>query len=59
LSGWRQAALLTVTFAGMLATAKIFSKSEAKHERERKALPAGPATGGAVGAAAAAVVMSS
>jgi hypothetical protein len=59
LSGWRQAALLTVTFAGMLATAKIFSKSEAKHERERKALPAGPVTGGAVGAAAAAVVMSS
>jgi hypothetical protein len=59
LSGWRQAALLTVTFAGMLATAKIFSKSEAKHERERKALPAGPATGAAVGARAAAVVMSS
>jgi hypothetical protein len=59
LSGWRQAALLTVTFAGMLATAKIFSKSEAKHERERKALPAGPVTGGAVGAAAPAVVMSS
>jgi hypothetical protein len=59
LSGWRQAALLTVTFAAMLATAKIFSKSEAKHERERKALPAGPVSGAAVGAGAAAVVMSS
>jgi hypothetical protein len=36
LNGWRQAALLTVTFAAMLVTAKIFSKSEAKQEREHK-----------------------
>jgi hypothetical protein len=40
LNGWRQAALLTVTFAAMLLTAKIFSKSEAKHERQPKQLPA-------------------
>jgi hypothetical protein len=33
LSGWRQVGLLSVTFAGMLTTAKIFSKSEAKTER--------------------------
>jgi hypothetical protein len=33
ISGWRQAELLTVTFAAMLLTAKLFSKSEAKHER--------------------------
>jgi hypothetical protein len=61
LSGWRQAALLTVTFAAMLATAKIFSKSEAKHERERKALPAGSANGVGNGptAGTAVVVMSS
>jgi hypothetical protein len=32
--------LLTVTFAAMLLTAKIFSKSEAKHERQPKQLPA-------------------
>jgi hypothetical protein len=36
LSGWRQCALLSVTFTGMLVTAKIFSKSEAKNERQRK-----------------------
>ncbi len=36
LSGWRQIALLTGTFAAMLATAKIFSKSEAKQERQPK-----------------------
>jgi len=36
LSGWQQFALLGVTFAAMLATAKIFSKSEAKNERQRK-----------------------
>jgi hypothetical protein len=36
ISGWRQAGLLTITFAAMLLTAKIFSKSEAKHERKPK-----------------------
>jgi hypothetical protein len=36
ISGWRQAELLTVTFAAMLFTAKIFSKSEAKHERKSR-----------------------
>lgn len=36
LNGWRQIALLSATFAAMLVTAKIFSKSEAKHEREPK-----------------------
>jgi hypothetical protein len=36
LNGWRQFGLLTATFAAMLATAKIFSKSEAKHERQPK-----------------------
>jgi hypothetical protein len=35
LNGWRQFTLLTVTFAAMLITAKMFSKSEAKHERQR------------------------
>jgi hypothetical protein len=34
LNGWRQIALLTATFAAMLVTAKVFSKSEAKHERQ-------------------------
>src|ERR1700678_3770189 len=37
LNGWRQFALLSLTFAAMLATAKAFSKSEAKHERQDKA----------------------
>jgi hypothetical protein len=36
LNGWRQFALLSLTFAAMLATAKVFSKSEAKHERQPK-----------------------
>ncbi len=36
LSGWKQVGLLGVTFAAMLITAKIFSKTEAKHEREAK-----------------------
>jgi hypothetical protein len=36
ISGWRQAELLTATFAAMLFTAKLFSKSEAKHERKPK-----------------------
>jgi hypothetical protein len=37
ISGWRQVELLTATFAAMLLTAKLFSKSEAKHERKPKA----------------------
>lgn len=36
LNGWRQAGLLTATFSAMLLTAKVFSKSEAKHERQPK-----------------------
>jgi hypothetical protein len=36
LNGWRQIALLTATFTAMLVTAKVFSKSEAKHERQPK-----------------------
>src|ERR1700686_2538377 len=34
LNGWRQFTLLGVTFTAMLITAKIFSKSEAKNERQ-------------------------
>jgi hypothetical protein len=34
LNGWRQFALLSMTFTAMLITAKIFSKSEAKNERQ-------------------------
>jgi hypothetical protein len=43
ISGWRQAELLTATFAAMLLTAKLFSKSEAKHERKptTESLPGG------------------
>jgi hypothetical protein len=45
LSGWKQFGLLSVTFAAMLLTAKLFSKSEAKQERQPKTeLPVGPAT---------------
>jgi hypothetical protein len=36
LSGWRQVGLLTATFTAMLLTAKLFSKSEAKQERQPK-----------------------
>jgi len=36
LNGWRQFALLSMTFTAMLITAKIFSKSEAKNERQGK-----------------------
>jgi hypothetical protein len=36
LDGWRQSALLIATFSAMLLTAKLFSKSEAKHERQSK-----------------------
>jgi hypothetical protein len=45
LNGWRQAGLLATTFTAMLLTAKLFSKSEAKHERQPKPgdPPAGPA----------------
>jgi hypothetical protein len=35
LNGWRQFTLIGVTFTAMLITAKIFSKSEAKNERQR------------------------
>jgi peptidoglycan/LPS O-acetylase OafA/YrhL len=34
LSAWQQIALLAATFAAMLLTARIFSKSEAKVERK-------------------------
>jgi hypothetical protein len=44
LSRWQQVALLSGTFAAMLATAKIFSKSEAKHERQPKPEIAAAAT---------------
>ena len=45
LSGWRQFALLSATFTAMLVTAKLFSKSEAKHERQPKTeIPSGPGT---------------
>ena len=45
LSGWRQFALLSATFTAMLLTAKLFSKSEAKQERQPKAgVPSGPGT---------------
>ena len=36
LSGWKQIALLTMTFTAMLITAMMFSKSEAKNERQTK-----------------------
>ncbi len=36
LSGWRQFALLSATFTAMLVTARLFSKSETKHERQPK-----------------------
>ena len=36
LSGWRQFALIAVTFSTMFATAKLFGKSEAKQERHPK-----------------------
>jgi hypothetical protein len=38
LNGSKQIALLSTTFAAMWITAKIFSKSESKNERQRKAL---------------------
>jgi hypothetical protein len=37
LSGWKQLGLLTATFTAMLLTAKLFSKSEAKQERQPEA----------------------
>lgn len=37
LNGWRQIALLSMTFTGMLVTAKIFAKSETKNEGQGKA----------------------
>jgi hypothetical protein len=46
LSGWRQFELLAATFTAMLLTAKLFSKSEAKHERQPKTdAPLGVKTG--------------
>lgn len=36
LNGWQQFSLLSLTFAAMLITAKLFSKSEGKNERENK-----------------------
>jgi hypothetical protein len=36
LSGWKQLGLLTATFTAMLLTAILFSKSEAKQERQLK-----------------------
>ena len=39
LSGAKQAGLLVVTFAAMLITAKLFSKTEAKQERQPKVTP--------------------
>jgi len=36
ISGWKQIALLSGTFAAMLIAAKVFAKSEAKHERKPK-----------------------
>jgi hypothetical protein len=43
LSSAKQAALLTVTFTAMLITAKLFSKTEAKQERQPKPTPTGEA----------------
>lgn len=40
LSGWQQFALLSITLAAMLITGKMFSKSEAKNERQGKRPPA-------------------
>ena len=42
LSAWQQVALLAATLAGMLLTAKIFSKSEAKTERKGDPAPEPP-----------------
>jgi hypothetical protein len=39
LSGAKQAGLLIATFTAMLITSKIFSKTEAKQERQPKANP--------------------
>jgi hypothetical protein len=36
LTGWQQFTLLTITFAAMLMTGKIFSKNEEKNERQGK-----------------------
>ena len=42
LSGWQQFALVSITLAAMLITAKMFSKSEAKNERQGKRTPTAP-----------------
>jgi hypothetical protein len=41
LNGWRQFVLLSATFAAMLITAKVFSKSEGKNERQPRPQSAG------------------
>jgi hypothetical protein len=43
LNGWKQFALVTMTLAAMWTTAKIFSKSEAKSEPQRKPQISSPA----------------
>jgi hypothetical protein len=49
LSGWQQFGLLTATFTAMLLTAKLFSKVEAKQERQPKTdAPIGLQTGATV-----------
>jgi hypothetical protein len=40
LDGWRQFGLLAATFTAMLLTAKLFSRSEAKQERQPVGAPA-------------------
>ncbi|MGA2415834.1 MAG: OpgC domain-containing protein [Candidatus Sulfotelmatobacter sp.] len=42
LNGWRQFALLSVTFTAMLITAKLFSKSEERSEAPRKRVSSVP-----------------
>lgn len=44
LSGTKQVGLLTATFTAMLITAKLFSKTEAKQERQPKANPSDDST---------------
>jgi hypothetical protein len=39
LSAWQQVALLAAALAGMLLTAKAFSKSESKVERKSESIP--------------------
>jgi len=48
LSGWQQFALLTITITGMLITARIFSKSEAKNEGQARTQVSSGSTSGRV-----------